>query len=154
MDREAWRAAIHGVVKSWTQLSDWTELCTWVYNYAIYWTILLTSLSNFLFTLGNIKCYSWISTVFTQLSGPCYSISTLCYMGLPRRHSGEESTRQAGDTALIPGLGRSPGEGNGNSLQYSCLGNPMDRGGWWATVCRVTKTETWLSRHKVTGRQK
>jgi len=35
---------------------------------------------------------------------------------------------------LIPGLGRSPGEGNGNPLQYSCLGNPMDRGAWWATV--------------------
>ena len=40
----------------------------------------------------------------------------------------------AGDTGLIPGLGRSPGEGNGNPRQYSCLGNPMDRGAWWATV--------------------
>jgi len=40
----------------------------------------------------------------------------------------------AGDVSLIPGLGRSPGEGNGNPLQYSCLGNPMDRGTWWATV--------------------
>ena len=39
-----------------------------------------------------------------------------------------------GDASLIPGLGRSPGEGNGNPLQYSCLGNPMDRGAWWATV--------------------
>ena len=36
-----------------------------------------------------------------------------------------------GDTSLMPGLGRSPGEGNGNSLQYSCLGNPRDRGTWW-----------------------
>ena len=41
---------------------------------------------------------------------------------------------------LIPGLGRSPGEGNGNPLQYSCLGNPMDRGAWWATVSGVTKS--------------
>ena len=40
----------------------------------------------------------------------------------------------AGDVGLIPGLGRSPGEGNGNPLQYSSLGNPMDRGAWWATV--------------------
>ena len=40
----------------------------------------------------------------------------------------------AGDVGSIPGLGRSPGEGNGNSLQYSCLGNPIDRGSWWATV--------------------
>ena len=40
----------------------------------------------------------------------------------------------AGDTGLVPGLGRSPGEGNGKPLQYSCLGNPMDRGAWWAIV--------------------
>ena len=40
---------------------------------------------------------------------------------------------------LIPGSGRSPGEGNGNSLQYSCLGNPMDRGGWWAIVHGVSR---------------
>ena len=43
------------------------------------------------------------------------------------------------DTGSVPGLGRSPGGGNGNSLQYSCLGNPMDRGAWWATVHGVTK---------------
>ena len=41
----------------------------------------------------------------------------------------------------IPGLGRSPGEGNGNPLQYSHLGNPMDRGGWWATVHGVVRVE-------------
>ena len=40
----------------------------------------------------------------------------------------------AGAAGLIPGLGRSPGEGSGKPLQYSCLGNPMDRGAWWATV--------------------
>ena len=43
---------------------------------------------------------------------------------------------------LIPGLGRSPGEGNGYPLQYSCLGNPKDRGAWWATVCGVPKSQT------------
>ena len=43
------------------------------------------------------------------------------------------------DTGSIFGLGRSPGEGNGNPLQYSCLGNPMDRGAWWAKVHGVTK---------------
>ena len=48
-----------------------------------------------------------------------------------------EDTR---DKDLIPGLGRSPGVGNGNPLQYSCLRNPMDRGAWWATVHRVTKS--------------
>ena len=40
----------------------------------------------------------------------------------------------AGDAGLIPGLGRSPGVGNGNSLQYSCLGNPMNQGAWWITA--------------------
>ena len=44
-----------------------------------------------------------------------------------------------GDLSLIPGSGRSPGEGNGNPLQYSCLGNPMDRGAGWATVHEVKK---------------
>ena len=43
------------------------------------------------------------------------------------------------DTGSIPGLGRFPGEGNGNPLQYSCLGNPMDRGAWWAVVHGVAK---------------
>ena len=43
---------------------------------------------------------------------------------------GKESAFDAGDEVLIPGLGRSPGEGNGNPLLYSCLGNPMDRGAW------------------------
>ena len=45
----------------------------------------------------------------------------------------------AGDLGLIPGLGRSPGEGNGNPLQYSCLENPTDRGAWQATICGVEK---------------
>ena len=45
----------------------------------------------------------------------------------------------AGDAGLIPGSGRSPGEGNGNIFQYSCLGNPMDRGAWWATVHGVER---------------
>ena len=50
----------------------------------------------------------------------------------------------AGDLSSIPGSGRSPGEGNGNPLQYSCLENHMDRGAWWATVHRVTKSQTQL----------
>ena len=45
----------------------------------------------------------------------------------------------------IPGSGRSPGEGNGSTLQYSCLGNPIDRGAWWATVRGVTQSRTRLS---------
>ena len=45
------------------------------------------------------------------------------------------------DLGSIPGSGRSPGEGNGNPLQYSCLENPMDRGAWWATVHGVTESD-------------
>ena len=50
------------------------------------------------------------------------------------------------DEALIPGLGRSPGGGNGNVLQYSCQENPMDRGVWWAPVHAVAKSQTQLKR--------
>ena len=52
---------------------------------------------------------------------------------------GEEPTCSAGDLGSIPGSGRSPGEGHGNPLQYSCLGNSMDRGAWWATVHGVAR---------------
>ena len=55
------------------------------------------------------------------------------------------SACNAGDLGSIPGLGRSPGEGNGNPLQYSCLENPMDGGAWWATVHGVPKSWTRLS---------
>ena len=53
----------------------------------------------------------------------------------------KESTCNAGDLGLIPGLGRSPGGGHGNPLQNSCLENPMDRGAWWATVHDSDTTE-------------
>ena len=49
---------------------------------------------------------------------------------------------KAGDVGSIPELARSPGEGNGNPVQYSCLGNAMDRGAWWVTVHRVAKSQT------------
>ena len=51
----------------------------------------------------------------------------------------KKNPADAGDMSSIPGLGRSPGEGNGNPLQYSCLGNPVDRGAWRATVHEVAK---------------
>ena len=58
---------------------------------------------------------------------------------------GKASAYNEGDQGSIPGLGRSPGEGTGTPLQYSCLENPMDGGAWWATVHRVTKSQTRLS---------
>ena len=64
----------------------------------------------------------FIMLYVTSLGFPCYSTV-------------KNPPANAGDVGLIPGLGRSPGEGNGNPLQHSCLGNPMDRGAWlWATI--------------------
>ena len=60
-------------------------------------------------------------------------------LGFSGGSHGKASDCNAADPGSIPGLGRSPGEGNGNPLQYSCLENPMDRGTWWATVHGVTK---------------
>ena len=64
---------------------------------------------------------------------------------LPHGSAGKESACSAGDVGLITGLRRSPGEGNGNLLQYSCLENPMDRGAWQTTVHGAAKSQTWLS---------
>ena len=112
--------------------------------------------------------HSWLKTVLDLVW--CASVATLCHFGwrvcpplltssLPRKvHfcifkrlgllrwlSGKESACNSGDTVSIPGSGRSPGEGNVNPLQYSCLENPMDGGDWWAIVQRVAKSRTWLS---------
>ena len=68
-------------------------------------------------------------------------------IGLPRWLSGKESTCKAGDLSWIPRSGRSPGPGNGNPLQYSCLENPMNREAWWVTVHWVTKSQAQLIEH-------
>ena len=66
-------------------------------------------------------------------------------LGFPGGSDGKESACNAGDLGSIPESGKSPGEGNGYPLQYSCLENPMDRGAWQATVHGVAKSWTWLS---------
>ena len=76
---------------------------------------------------------------------------TICFIlpsilgGFPGGSEVKVSACIVGDLRLIPGSGRSPGEGNGNPLQYSCLENPMDGGALWATVHGVAKSQTWLS---------
>ena len=60
----------------------------------------------------------------------------------PGGSDGKASACNVGDPGSIPGLGRSPGEGNGNPLQYSCLENPIDGGAWWATVHGVAELDT------------
>ena len=66
-------------------------------------------------------------------------------MGFPGASDGKASAHNVGDLGLLPGPGRSPGEGNGNPLHYSCLENSMDGGAWWATVHGVAKSQTQLS---------
>ena len=68
-------------------------------------------------------------------------------MALPRGSMVKILPVSTGDAGSIPGSGRSPREGNGNPLQYSCLGNPMDRGAWLDTVQRVAGSQTQLSTH-------
>ena len=63
-------------------------------------------------------------------------------VGFPGSSLVKTPPANAGDAGSIPGLGRSPGEGNGNPLQYSCLENSMNRGAWWAIVHGVTKSQT------------
>ena len=77
------------------------------------------------------------------LPGPCSH--SVPFVGFPGSSDSEEFASSAGDLGLILGLGRSPGEGNGNSPQYFCLENSMDKGAWWATVHGVAKSPTRLS---------
>ena len=81
--------------------------------------------------------------------GVMYCKNRMLAFGFPGDASGKEITCNAGvsgDTGLIPGSGRSPGEGSGTPLQYSCWENPMDRGVLWATFHRVTKNQMRLKR--------
>ena len=76
---------------------------------------------------------------------PLYLYPPYFRLGFPGGSVGKESTCNTGDegdAGSISGLGRFPGGGNGNPLQYSCLGNPMDRGTWQATVHRVAESDT------------
>ena len=119
MDREAWWPTIHGVTKSQTQTR---------YTYTH---------KDLLYRTGNSTQYS------NDLYGErILKMKDICTCGLPRWLSGKEAACPAGDTGSIPGLGRSPGEGNGYPLQHSCLGNPMDRGAWRATVHEGAKSWT------------
>ena len=74
-----------------------------------------------------------------------YNMNAFFTLGFPGGSDDKESACNAGDPGSVPGLGRSPEEGHGNPLQHFCLGNPMDRRAWWATVHGVAKSRTQLS---------
>ena len=85
-----------------------------------------------LWTMQSMGCKMWDTTERLSLG----------MKGFPGGSGGEESVSNAGDPGSIPVLGRSPGIGNGNPFQYSCLENPIDRGAWWAAVHGVAKSWT------------
>ena len=74
-----------------------------------------------------------------------YLIGFTKIKGFPGGSDGKASACNVGDAGSISGSGRSPGEGNGNPLQHTCLENPMDGGAWWAAFCGVAKSQTRLS---------
>ena len=123
MDGEAWSAVILGVAKGRTRLSEWSDL------------------------IWSVKCeLEGTSRRLIGSSGreTCNEKMERDIFGFPGDSAVKNLPANAGDVGLIPGLGRSPGEGNGNAFQYSCLGNPMGRGTWQATVHGVAKSRTWL----------
>ena len=83
-----------------------------------------------------------ISSTFTGI----INTSWLELWGFPCSAVGKKICLQCRSLGSIPWLGISPAEGNGNPLLYSCLENPLDRGAWWTTVHRATKSRTWLKR--------
>ena len=103
--------------------------------------ICISYVAKWLFTFLPTYKYLYINVYIFIYK--CIYIHT--YTGFPGGSEVKSSTCNAGDLGSIPGSGRSPGEGNGNPLQYSCLENPMDRGAWWATVHGVAKSQTRLS---------
>ena len=96
-----------------------------------------------------IDCQGTVSDTGKKLQWWIYVIIFLSkpvnVQGFPGGSDGKESTCNEGHPGLILGSGRSPREGNGYALQYSCLENSMDRGAWWAPVYGVAKSQTWLS---------
>ena len=128
-DREAWCAAVHGVAKSKSRFSDWTTT-----NHRVS--------KNPSRRKGRKQLDG-----LAPLSNQAQSVNWGVYYenDFPGGSVVNNPPANAGDAGSIPGSERCPGEGNGNPLQYSCLGNPMDRRVWQATVHGVPKNQTQLS---------
>ena len=98
-------------------------------------------LYGYKFPLMNRTAFA-VSNRFWNMLSIFNFLKVFFYLGFPCGSDSKESACNVGDPGLIPGSGRSPGEGKSNQLQYSCLGNPMDRGAWRATVHAVTELDT------------
>ena len=132
--------------ETWVRSLGWEdplekEMAT--HSSTLAWKIPWTEEPGGLQSMGSQRVgHDWATSLSFSLS--------LFTPGLPRYCSGKGSPARAGgtrDLGTIPGSGRSPGEGNGNPFQFSCLGHPMNGGAWWATICGVPKSGTRLSIH-------
>ena len=148
-------------------------LLAWVLVEALFSTgVINTQVSALCFAGKLYLCFRYFSEITcissVQFSSVAQSCPTLCnpmdcskpgllvhhqlpeftqthiHWGFPGGSDCKASAHNAGDAGSVPGSGRSPGEGNGNPLQYSCLENSMDGGAWWATVHGVAKSQTRL----------
>ena len=84
----------------------------------------------------------WMGDGIRMIQVPTFIVYFIVHQGFPGGSDGKESACSVGDLGSVPELGRSPGEGNGYPLQYSCLENPTDRGDWQTTVHGVSKGQT------------
>ena len=120
---------------------DWATELNWLKKHITYYICVIYIT---LYAINNYNIFIYILTYYNYNILYIYVYFKLVYdtLGFPGDSDGKESACNMGIPSLIPGLGRSPGEGNGYPLQYSCLENSMDRRAWWATVYGVAKT--WL----------
>ena len=147
VDRGAWRAAGHRVARSWARLSaqHCTQLCgtdlVFVFSRSFFFLhpnpqasdkdLLISCFCGWCFIalLSQRGYHEWVSSLHKDFSS----------MGFPDGSVVKNPPANAGDVGLIPRLGGSPREGNGNPFQYSYLGNPRDRGAWQAAVHRIVE---------------
>ena len=151
MDGGGWWAVVHGIVKSRTRLSDFTftfhfhALEKAMHSSILAWRIPGTGESGGLPSMGSHRVrHDWIDLAAAATLACSMTRSLLCWL------CDKESVcqcRSPRDADSIPGSGRSPGGGNVNPLQNSCLDNPTDGGAWCAIIHRVAKSRTWLTKH-------
>ena len=116
-----------------------------MYNFQVFFTYLYAVRKSYsIVDKERLEKARWEDGLKLLLSkaNKCWLLS---HLGFPGSSDGKESACKVGDPGSIPGLGRSPREGNGNPLQYSCLENPMDKEAWRATVHGVAKSGIRLS---------
>ena len=115
-----------------------------IYNIYVYNIVKITIYNIYTLYIVSTECILFDTKCSRN---PVYEVTHSSRIwNIPGGSDSKEPTCNVGDPGLIPGSGRSPGEGNGNPLQYSCLENPMDREAWRATIHGVAKNWTWLSK--------